>query len=347
MLWAMTSGPAAPIGIRGGGIAALCCRKLLGGQGVLLGSDEPRPRLPAVLVSPSTQNLLTDVFQALDLFAGFPLIRKRVVAWGRGEALELPHSGVVASEESILERLRSRMPGENDGRAAEAGDPAWSIVSAAPIAVASTEMGFGSRRATVSEVQLGTAVERDTCWVESAEEGWLFLLATSDGVGSLITVGGPAERLFEQSGLVARQVQSVKSATAEFAAYPRILAELCGEGWLACGSAAMSFDPLCGEGAGNAVREAILACAAVRAILGGEPEKDVLEEYRLRLTLGFLRHLENCREFYAGRANSAFWTAEFAQIERGILWTQSRLAATANPRYRLVGFELERARPEG
>jgi hypothetical protein len=108
----------------------------------------------------------------------------------------------------------------------------------------------------------------------------------------------------------------------------------------------MSFDPLCGEGAGNAAREAILACAAVRAILAGENTREVLAEYSLRLMLGFLRHLENCKEFYARDVSDAFWSSELELIEQGIAWSKSQLQTGSRPRFRLVGFGLERVAGE-
>jgi hypothetical protein len=104
----------------------------------------------------------------------------------------------------------------------------------------------------------------------------------------------------------------------------------------------MSFDPLCGEGVGNAAREAILACAAVQAILAGESAPEVLAEYSLRLMLALLRHLENCREFYHREAANPFWSSELRLIEEGMAWTKRQLNAGPRPRFRLVGFGLER-----
>ena len=41
---------------------------------------------------------------------------------------------------------------------------------------------------------------------------------------------------------------------------------MCGPGWLSCGTAALSFDPICGDGTGHAVREGILAAAVIFAV---------------------------------------------------------------------------------
>jgi hypothetical protein len=203
-------------------------------------------------------------------------------------------------------------------------------------------MHFGSRMAFVTEVALTDEAERDACWVESVENGWLFLLSSGNDKGSLISVGGRTEHLLQKSRLVGSQVRELEDKFFEFPAYPRILSSLCGEGWLACGTAAVSFDPLCGEGAGNAVREAILASAAVQSILAGQAVEEILADYSLRLMLGFLRHLEHCRAFYRKACATAFWSSELALIERGIAWTKSQLSNAAHPRFRLVGFGLER-----
>jgi flavin-dependent dehydrogenase len=74
-------------------------------------------------------------------------------------------------------------------------------------------------------------------------------------------------------------VSDYDGAEPEFSASPRIPAPLCGPGWLACGSAAMGFDPICGDGTAHAVREAILALAVIRGGDHGMPA-----HYEARLT---------------------------------------------------------------
>ncbi len=107
-----------------------------------------------------------------------------------------------------------------------------------------------------------------------------------------------------------------------------------GDGWLACGSAAMALDPLCGDGSGHAVREAILATAVIRA--GAEPA--MLEHYQARLRLAFERHLSLCRSYYSSGNSGPWWEAELAHLDRGLEW--SRAHAATKWRYRLDGFDL-------
>jgi 2-polyprenyl-6-methoxyphenol hydroxylase-like FAD-dependent oxidoreductase len=335
--------PRPPILIRGSGIAACCCARLLQQQGCFaVVAEAKRAKLPAILLSESTQRLLADVFQTTAPINRFPKIRKRIVAWGGADPVVFPHSAVVASEDALLESLWPHV-GQRDGGTLP--DPAWTIITVTPASDLPAQMHFGSRTAFVREVELTEHAERDACWVESVENGWLFLLASGNGKGSLISVGGQTEQLLQQSRLIEPQMHALDDTFLEFPAYPRILSSLCGNGWLACGTAAVSFDPLCGEGTGNAVREAILASAAVQALLAGQEAKDILAEYSLRLMLGFLRHLKQCHAFYRGGCSTTFWSSELALLEQGIAWTKKHFSGAPDPRFRLIGFGLERIKP--
>jgi hypothetical protein len=174
------------------------------------------------------------------------------------------------------------------------------------------------------------------CWIESLEAGWLFLTP-----GWLLAVGGTLESLFAQSRVVAAQIHAPNRTSREFPAYPRISDPLCGPGWLACGTAALAFDPLCGDGVGNAIREAILAAAVIRAIAKGAKVDDVLAHYRGRLLAGFMRHLELCRQFYAAGNSGPWWDAELDLILKGIEWCGRQMENETRFRYRLNGFELQ------
>jgi hypothetical protein len=322
------------IAIHGHGIAAYCCARLLSQAGFEVACVGPTKSAgPTLLISQSTQTLLADVFGTVpSLFSGFPAIRKRIVLWGNEtEPKILPHSGIVINETALLERLRPRF-------ASFSKQPDWSIHSTFTASIG-REQHFGCRTAKAVPIRFKT-IECDACWVESLESGWLFLLPSGARAGSLLSVGGPVRELLDQSRLVAQQIEEVTGQETEFAAHPRILDPLCGPGWLACGGGAMSFDPICGEGAGNAVREAILASAVVRLIAGNEIPADGLAHYSSRLLAGFLRHLQTCAHFYASARQSEWWDLEIAGLERGMEWARRQLSILPKPRYRLVDFSL-------
>jgi hypothetical protein len=294
-----------------------------------------------LLINRSTQTLLADVFQTgPSLFSDLPMIRKRIVLWGNEpKARILPHSGVVVSESALVARLRARIDSQIDCGRPSSEKPDWSIHATSKV-LGVSQKHFGSRMARAVPVQLNT-FDADACWVESLESGWLFLLPCGERNGSLLAIGGPVRELLDQSRLVAREVEEVVGPEAEFAAYPRILDPLCGPGWLACGGGAMSFDPICGEGAGNAVREAILASAVIRLLASHETPTDGLAHYSSRLLAGFLRHLDTCAHFYVSARGSDWWDAEIAPLLRGIEWTRDELSRLPAPHYRLVDFNLE------
>jgi hypothetical protein len=330
--------------VRGDGVAAACCVRSLSAHDLAVSVVRTgRPRLSAVLLGEATQSLLADLFMDKKLFAGLPRIRKRVVAWGPGsQPIVLPHSAVVISEHDLLERLWARVqaPLEANQNTENRNTAAWEIISSQTEDHGRDERRFGSRSAFVSNVQLKTAADRESCWAESLDAGWLFLFPVHGASACLISVGGPAPSLIAQSRLIAAQVEAPIISAAEFPAYPRILSELCGPGWLACGTAAVSFDPLCGEGVANAVREAILASAVIRAAVQGSDVESLLAHYHSRLMSGFLRHLQMCRHYYSTGGTGPFWSAELQLLQLGIEWLSERLHPQPSPRYRLAGFEL-------
>ena len=326
--------------VRGDGVAAACCvRSLAAHEMPVLVGQTGHSRLSAILLSEATQSLLTDLFADPQLFRGMPRITKRVVAWGPGTApVILPHSAIAISERELLDRLWASSPKAAD--ALPLGSSAWEIISTRTQIPQIEERRFGSRTAFVSEVSLADLADRQSCWIESLDEGWLFLFPVRHEAACLISVGGPASSLIAQSRLIAAQIKTAPAAATEVPAYPRILSQLCGPGWLACGSAAMGFDPLCGEGAANAVREAILASAVVHAASRNLDRDGLLAHYDARLTSGFLRHLQMCQHFYTTGGTGLFWRSELQLLQQGVAWLSSRLQPRRNPRFRLAGFEL-------
>lgn len=324
--------------IRGGGIAALSCAKLLTKANFPVTIDRTeRVTVPTIMLSDLAVGLIRDVFQQPDAFAGANRITKRVVLWGEGAPpVELPHSAIVISEETLLNTLQFDQP-IDEGTAAH-----WTIWSSRPLPRGAIENGFGSRRATAAQVRLHPTVDPSTCWVESLACGWLFLIPSSNSDAWLLSIGNKLEILLPQSKLVVNQIARIESTAADFPAYPRILAPLCASDWFACGSAAVAFDPICGDGTANAIREAILLSAAIRAIHGGEPVEDILAHYQARLTIGFQKHLAMCRDFYTTGGSGKWWSNEVEALRHGFSWCQSQMDRHTGYKYRLDGDDLVR-----
>ena len=321
--------------IRGDGVAAYCCAHLLTKAGFQIDLQPvDRPRLPVILLGDQALALIRDIFEQPELFADAPRIRKRVVAWGIGsEPVTVGHSAVLVSEATLLEAIR---PAVSSSAILDAD---WTIFATRPLPAPSVDHCFGTRMASAVPVMLKENSDRETCWIESVAGGWLFLTP-----GWLLSVGASADLLLGDSRIIAPQIAQCGDALGAFPAYARIAAPLCGPGWLASGTAALGFDPICGDGTANALREAILASAVIRAIVNGSPADDLLAHYQARLTAGFQRHLALCRQFYTSGGNGPLWQSELDAINHGIQWCGAALANHAVFRYQLRGFELEAVR---
>jgi hypothetical protein len=291
--------------------------------------------LPAILLSEPAQQLIQDIAGRDDLFHGLPHIRKRIVSWGVGAApVELDHAAIVVSEETLLGRL---------GSAAEASsgfDPEWTVC-AAQLPASVTHHRFGSRTACAMSVELGDKAEAAACWIESLEDGWLFLIASDAQSGWLLAAGQNPETLLEGSRVIRERVAWVGAATSAIPVSPQLIDPLGGANWIACGGAAMTFDPLCGDGTAHAIREAILAAAVIGAAARGGDVASLVSHYDARLTSAFQRHLVHCLKYYRTGGSGPWWNQEAESLIKGIEWCNLRTGGPPQFRYRLQGLELQ------
>lgn len=328
--------------VAGSGIAAYATAHLLrrGRVSVSLTPGTVGPS-PVVMLSTATQNLLRDVFEVPELFSDLHVICRRIVRWGGSGAstISVPHSGVAVAESQLLSRLTPALT----TRADESHQaPDWTVICARTNAGESRQH-FGTRVAFAYPVTLHKDADSAACYIESVPRGWLFLLPFEPARGSLLCVGSGSD-LLDESELVAKHVAGVGEKGSSFPAYPSILDCLATPGSIACGAAAMTFDPLCGEGMGNAIREAILAAAVIRAWQEGTNSHQLVSHFEACLRRGFLRHLQACAAFYAAGPGGAWWDTEQAHTHSGIRWIQNR-HADEPIRFRLSGFDLEEIAP--
>ncbi len=342
--------------VRGEGLAACACAALLRRKGFPIVVDRNRrSKLPAILANRATQSLLGDIFADRGLFDGLRQISQRIVAWGNPDegvpAISVPHSAAVLSEQELLEVLWERV-GLNDTGASKV--PEWIVAGSRSCQISSDEKKFGSREAIASPVELTASAPRDAFWIESVRSGWLFLLPvglspTEDTHAMLIAVGNETEALLEESQVVrkvigrqaGREEATVHGDDRRIFCSPRISTALASMGRIACGTAAMSFDPISGEGAGHAAREAILAAAVIDGVNRGLPADRLVTHYTARLMAGFQRHLEICLRFYNQARSGPWWEQEIELLHEGIAWCGANIDVAAVREFQLVDFELQ------
>lgn len=320
------------VAIRGEGIAANCCAQLLARAGVATArTARDRAPVPAILLSDPALALLRSVFERPDLFADRPRITHRVVAWGTSEPVTVPHGAVVLSEGDLDAAL---------GGPAGAAAHASMTIHAAPPFPAGALRSFGSRRTVAARARLVHESDRSACWIEAVEEGWLFLIPSGPASAWLLAVGASAGTLLGQSRHIAPRIELLGEPSSAFETSPRMLTALQGSDWLACGSAAIAFDPICGDGTAQAVREAILACAVIGAIREGG-DRDALRLHFESMMIGAMRrHLRLCAQFYASGGQGEWWRKQLADLAEGFDWCTARLAKMPEPRYELHDFRL-------
>lgn len=325
--------------IRGDSVAAWCGAHLLTKAGFKpLLERTARPRLPAIMLSEAALALIRDVFERPDLFRSAHRITSRVVQWGRNaEPMVLDHAAAVVSERELLGELEQVL--EPFEKAAVVGG-AFTIFASRPLPAEPVEHCFGSRTAHAAHILLKDPLDSASCWIESLDDGWLFLIPNSMDSGWLLSVGCRLQTILDRSRLIAGRIASMSEPSAEFPASPRIASPLSGPGWLACGTAGMAFDPICGDGTAHAVREAILAAAVVKAISTGGDSRELLNHYDARLVLGFQRHLQASLDFYRSGNGGTWWIRESALLQRGLEWCAARMNVFGQFRYQLNGFEL-------
>jgi hypothetical protein len=322
--------------IRGDGVAARCCAHLLSRAGLTVAVEAAsRTRLPAIMLGEPAQKLIGDIFGLHHPFENLPRIKRRIVAWGaKAGPVVVEHSAVVISEEALLERLGS-VPVAMDVSSAH-----WTIYAAKPLPMEAGERSFGSRTASAMPVELERDAEPEACWMESLADGWLFLIAVAPRAGWLLAAGGPPAELLRRSAVVSARIAAAPSPAVRFPASPRMAAPIAGDGWIACGTAAMAFDPICGDGTAHAVREGILASAVIKGAFRGGDGARLLAHYENRLTAGFLRHLLHCVEYYSA-VHGDWWEKEAAAAKEGIEWCSRRMGGDPKFHYRLNGLDLE------
>ncbi|AHE54783.1 hypothetical protein [Sphingomonas sanxanigenens] len=321
--------------IRGGGVAAACCAHLLGLNriAVTMAPADPAPA-PVVMLSDMALGLIRDVFAAPDLFAGLPRITRRIVAWGGGDPVAMPHAATIVAGAAAL------LPVTETGGAATTD---LTIHAAAPLPGGETRR-FGARGATAAPVALRDPADASDCWIESVESGWLFLIPAGTGQAWLLSVGADMEAALRQSRHVARRVRLAEAPRQSFDPSPRIACPPSGADWIGCGTAAIAFDPICGDGTAQAVREAILVSAILAAIGDGGDAQALRAHHDAMLLATMRRHLQLCAPFYRTGGQGDWWRAAHDALAEGHDWCTTRLAHAPEPRYMLQGYRLAERR---
>lgn len=306
--------------IAGRGVAALVCAQRLaklGHQVVCYGP--PTTEGPTVLVGEPTWDLLRSQFSFPT--SGHP-IHQRDIQWG-SDWTTVPAPGRALSLATLVATLDAHCPStiiRCEQRPTEQ-DWTWQLDATgrrahlARALAAAKPQTFGRRCLMSASVTLKPDWSHRTA-MELLPNGWLFLCPTDTTTGIVqwmqpATPLEPAHSLetaLTQSTLIRPRITSLQSNPLPvFTAAPQILDVLGSDRWLALGAAALTFDPLCGEGIGQAIRSAYLASAVLTSPL---PLQNKLRHYVLRHRQSFAWHLYHLGDFYRPLCSQAAWKRE-------------------------------------
>lgn len=359
----------------GPGVAGLCCAKILARQGweVDVWGNLSRAS-PILILNSVTYGLLGDIWQVgNDLWDGAHRLEERRIIWGaHGTLTRVREPSVVIRGDRLAERLLEYLMSDHAGQVHLAPFPGdtprieagafqrahqefdWVLDASGRGAYVASILGaarrrvFGRRHVISVEVELAPACEQLAYWIESVPDGWVLLAPLGNGTGLMQAMvptlpedtRATLTEWLEQTCLIGGGVTEVSARVSVFEAAPQQSAPLCGAGWIAVGDAAISLDPVCGDGTGYAVRSAILAASVTEGMAAGLPRDDCLGHYAFRLSRTFAAHLEACRQYYSAAFTSSAWQAEIERMHASLPVDGPHDNAMARTKYRLQGFRL-------
>jgi hypothetical protein len=349
--------------VLGSGVAALCSALILARHGWRVdlhdGDSSAGPRL---VLNATTVQLVNQLFgENIALWPEAHALRGRYVRWdaAAGERF-FGEPATVISSQVLGRRLRERVLGTTDriavasagaekGRAEPLAGDRWVIAARGRSAAGSGYRNWLRRCVLSADVACDAATS--SAFTEATTDGWLFLFPHAPGMATLQAMvadvaADPAAQIaamLAETTLIAPRLRETPRTATVARAAPRLRDDLCRSGWIAVGNEALSLDPLCGDGTGHALREAILAAAVVRWIEDGLPAAEALDHYRNRLQRTLAAHLRACAAFYGEVRFAGAWDAEIAAMEKGTRDLERSVAARPEAALRIRGFDLTAA----
>jgi 2-polyprenyl-6-methoxyphenol hydroxylase-like FAD-dependent oxidoreductase len=354
--------------IAGGSVSGLTLAWLLLRQGWSVDLYTRREAMggPALVLKDATRALLLDLWGAESaLLPPMHRLDERVVQLGSGHAHVVDDASWAARAEPLKGCLLRRLRLEGGARVAIHEDrecvPADSLangrwhVAAGGRSSASHDgerVAGGCRVAIAAEAELTGHVSLTRYGFEEHADGWLFVAPLGYGRAAVQFMVPAADDKTMASMLASAISRSAVAAAVRllppfsiWPAYPTCVDPWIDTAAIRIGDAAMAFDPICGDGTGQALRGALLASASLEAIEAGAPAGDIRTHYRRRLQFAFLAHLRACREAYRSFDARSIWTTELRDMTAAEACLEASLASFAGFGYVLAGRRLAPIQP--
>ena len=330
----------------------------------------PKFEGPSLVLNDVCETLLLELFGDLNFEQLAQRLTYRWVRWGQETNSEQVYQPAwVISSQVLLSQIRqseimqsvSIVDGTQMTLQKLSNDYAWTVYgSQQPTALAMLEsfdtLSGGQRVMVTAEIPNDNLTLRDSCYLESVSDGWLFYAPSNETSGMLQAClpklpSNPRRALLDclyYSNLISPLINHLDQVRC-FPAAPRLQLPLYGSRWLMVGNPAVKLDPISGEGTPFALRTGILAAAVIDGILQNPKTADaLLNHYQTRLTHSFLSHLQGCSKYYQPvLGNHELWQGEINQMINTGQNLSSRLKPQSNPNinYQLIGLKLHELAP--
>lgn len=327
--------PAASILVIGNGAAALTVAQLLAHHQFKVELCRTGRTFPApIVLADGTALLLKDLWpEAGPLLNSSHRVEQHHIRWGTDAAVRSLKGAFVLSQARLIEtlvmalnpsitvnRANSEIQRLISARRADNFD--WIIdASGRQAAWYSSSVDhrhrFGSRIAVASLYTTSSDAPDADTWMESTARGWTFYAPYGSTQAVVFSVIPKADNYQARALTLLKETRSIRDfitgdpvPLGYFTSACEISRELCGVGWLAVGDRAFAPDPICGDGVGYALRGAVLAAAAIRAITSGAPPCQILSHYERRIQRASSSHLRYLRELYGMVSWDDTWIEE-------------------------------------
>lgn len=310
--------------IVGSGFAALAALQSLEQHGIPVhieraGAEQGRRPVPLVLDEVAAR-LLSELF-GTEIFRGAQQLRRRFVSWGADTRL-VDQPSLAISKSTLLTRIVENISTQTIEK--KSGEANWTLIARERFSAPGDKIEFGRRVTLSCEVALEPSHDPSVSRIESGTWGWMHLFPLGDRKGCLqATVLPPflsdpgelMESLLDQCSMpLRRSIAGMNGSVDVQPSSPAISRRIAGERALKIGSAALRFDPLCGDGTAQSVRTGILAAASIAS--SSQFGTSSVTHYDRRITATFAAHLDACSSFYANGGFGPAWQEELSEINR-------------------------------
>jgi flavin-dependent dehydrogenase len=292
---------------------------------------------PVVVLNEVTHTLLAQIWgDDLAEAAGAHALVARTVAWVPDElpsVIEQAAWAVPLADLTGLMTLRASQAGVRflPAEASQANGPheagIWVVQASGRGSMPPGDViTFGQRRALSAPVRLMKGAPEQHGLLESVPGGWLFVIPTGQGEGVLQAMSAQPfadatatlQALLKRSRLARWGIADWLDEAVQYAAMPRVHKQPARPGQIVIGDAALTQDPLSGEGIGTGVRSAVLAAAVMQASDGVHRAPDAIAHYNKRLAYAAHAHVGRCLGLYGQAMAAAHWQGEIQRMHTGL-----------------------------